>query len=175
MFDKAGAIIYDVDDMDGITQGVIGNGIWAVVAAAARRLFRRQIKITYPRSGEALQGREPQGQGFTYPVRGTLGHRRTGHEIWLLTQDEMTGNVWPQGATPVQYDPHTRAWEGRVHWNAGANLKIIAVVAPPTSQDYFRYFQKLGTMRHWQYEPLPRVPPECVNFDAVQARVLKSL
>ena len=74
----------------------------------------------------------------------------------------------------VQYDPNTKGWEGSINWNSGANLRIIAVVAPPTSQDYFRYFQKLGRMREWKYEPLPRVPTECVNFHAVQARIRKS-
>lgn len=161
--------------MDAITSGVVSNGIWAAISAGARRLLRWQIKINYPRTGEVLQGAEPQGRGFTYPIRGTLRHLPKGREIWLLTQNESTGNVWPQGSTPVQYNPDTKSWEGRIHWGDGINLRIIAVVAPPTSQDYFRYFQKLGTMREWKYEPLLRVPPECRNSDAVQARVSKAV
>ena len=168
-----GAVVYDVDDMDPITTGVVSNGIWAGISAGARRLLRWQIKITYPRTGETLQGAEPQGKGFTYPVRGTLKHLPKGQEIWLLTQEGGTGNVWPQGAVQVEYDSANKTWEGRINWHGAPNLRIIAVVAPHTSQDFFRYFQKLGGMREWKFEPLRRVPPECVNFHAVQARVPK--
>jgi hypothetical protein len=160
--------------MDAITTGVVGNGVWAGISAGARRLLRWQIEIIYPRTGEILQGLEPQGTGASYPVRGILRNLPKGHEIWLLTQDELTGNVWPQGAAPVQHDRNTKSWVGSISWRGGSNLRIIAVVAPPTSQDYFRYFQKLGAMREWKYEPLPRVPTECANFDAVQCRVSKT-
>jgi hypothetical protein len=138
----------------------------------ARRLLRWQIKITYPRTCETLQRAESQGRGFTYPVRGTLKRLPRMNEIGF-SQDEQTESLWPQGAVPVQYDPDTKSWEGKINWTGGANLRIIAVVVPPTSQDTFRYFQKLGGMREWRYEPLRRVPSECVNFDAVQARVPK--
>jgi hypothetical protein len=48
---------------------------------------------------------------------------------------------------------------------------MIAVVAPPSTQDYFRYFQRLGELRCYQFEPLPRVPPECINSCSVQAEI----
>jgi hypothetical protein len=166
-------VVYDVDDMEPIVTGVVSNGIWALISAVTRRLLRWQIKITHPRAGKMLQRAEPQGKGFTDPVRGTLGRLPKGHRIWLLTQDGRTENVWPQGAVEVQYDPVNKTWEGQIHWGDGANLRIIAVVAPPTSQDYFRYFQRLGDMRGWKYEPLRHVPTECVNFHDVQARVPK--
>jgi hypothetical protein len=165
-------IVYDVDDMDPITTGIVSNGIWAGISAVARRLLRWQIKITHPRTGEMLQGGEPQGKVSTYPVRGTLRHLPKGHEIWLLTQNGGTENIWPQGAVQVQYDRVNKTWEGRIKaWPP--NLRIIAVVAPHTSQDFFRYYQKLGRLREWKFEPRRRVPPECVNSDTVQARVPK--
>jgi hypothetical protein len=107
--------VYDVDGMDPITTGIVSNGLWAGISAATRRLLRWQIKITHPRTGEMLQGAEPQGKGFSYPVRGTLTHLPKGHEIWLLTQDGGTGHTFPQGAVQVQYDPVNKTWEGLIN------------------------------------------------------------
>jgi hypothetical protein len=160
--------------MDPITTGIVSNGLWAGISAATRRLLRWQIRITHPRPGEMLQGAEPQGKGFSYPVRGTLRHLPKGHEIWLLTQDGRTGNISPQGSVQVQYDPVNKTWEGRINWYGGPNLKIIAVVAPHTSQDFFRYYWKLGRLRKGDFEPLIRVPAECANSAEVQPHVPKS-
>ena len=160
--------------MDPITTGIVSNGLWAGISTATRRLLRWQIKITHPRTGEMLQGAEPQGKVSTYPVRGTLRHLPKGHEIWLLTKDGGTGHIFPQGAVQVQYDPVNKTWEGRINWRGDPNLRIIAVVAPHTSQDFFCYYQKLGRLRNWTFEPLIRVPAECANSAEVQPRVLKS-
>ena len=159
--------------MDAITTGVVSNGIWAGLSSGVRRLLRWQIKISSPCTWQMLEGPEPLGKGFTYAVHGTLGHLAKGHEIWLLLQDEVTGMVSPQGFAAVRYDRSNKTWTGRVNGSGRTSARIYAVVAPPTSQDYFRYFQKLGGLRDYRYEPLPRVPSECTNFDCVQARFPK--
>lgn len=96
-----------------------------------------------------------------------------GHEIWVLTQTDRTGHLWPPGFSPVQYDPNQGKWEGRINGSGGPEIRIVAVVAPPTSQDFFRYFQKLGELRGYVFEPLVQRPPECANFDSVQAKIPK--
>ena len=58
---------------------------------------------------------------------------------------------------------------GKVYGSRKQQVKIIAVVAPPTAQDFFRYYQKLGRERNYQFEPLNRVPVECTNRASVQA------
>jgi hypothetical protein len=83
------------------------------------------------------------------------------------------------GVTPINVDGCSRVLKTTATHSPLENstymvrvsVSVPLCVAPPTSQDYFRYFQKLGGMRECGYEPLRRVPPECVNFDAVQARV----
>ena len=136
-------------------------------------LFGQRIKITHPRPQEILTDPEPLGSGFAYPVRGTLRRLPKGHQIWLLNQDDSKGFVWPQGFFAVEYNPIDRTWFGKISGSGNPNVRIVAVVAPPTSQDFFKYFQKLGPMRGYQFEPLPRIPPECVNQDSVQARIPK--
>jgi len=98
-----------------------------------------------------------------------LKHLPANHEIWLLTQDERTGFVWPQGFFPVQFDPQRRTWMGKINGSGKKQVKIVAVVAPPTSQDFFRYFQDVGNKRNYVYDPLKRVPAECRNRAYVQA------
>ncbi|WP_353064459.1 hypothetical protein RBB77_01690 [Tunturibacter psychrotolerans] len=160
--------------MDPITQGVAGNAIWNALAAVVRAVRPHKIKIISPRPQEMLGGREPLGGGFSYAIRGTLKKLPKGHEIWVLTRDDSTGYVWPQGFSPVQYDPVEGTWTGRVNGSGKAEVRIIAVVAPPTSQDYFRYFQELGRLRDYNFKPLPCVPAECLNLDSVQAKIPKS-
>lgn len=43
------------------------------------------------------------------------------------------------------------------------------MVAPPTSQEFFRYYQAVGKLREYKFEPLKRVPVECRNRASVQA------
>jgi hypothetical protein len=155
--------------MNGIVEGVAGNAIWNGICAAARRILGRQILITSPRPQETLSGGEPLGGGVCFQVCGTLKHLPSSNEIWLLTQDESTGHVWPQGFFPVQFDPEQGKWMGKVNGSGKKELKIWAVVAPPTSQDFFRYFQCIGPKRNYQFEPLKRVPAECINRAHVQA------
>ena len=103
-----------------------------------------RIKITLPLPGEALIDKQPLGpKSVSHAVRGTLRSLPEECEIWLLTADEKTKRYWPQGFSAVQYNRQTGDWQGRVH--AGHSpLQIVAVVAPPTSQQLFRYFQKRG-------------------------------
>lgn len=52
--------------------------------------------------------------------------------------------------------------------SGGPNVTIIAVVAPPTSQEFFQYYEKVGSKT--AYEPLERIPAECWNIHEVQAK-----
>jgi hypothetical protein len=127
-----------------------------------------KIQITSPKPKEPLSDPQKYGSSsVTCEVRMTLRQKPKDHAIWLLVEDPRKGKVWPQGFFTVQYDPKTNEWFGRVNGSPGRQTKIIAVVAPPTSQDYFKYFQRVGGLRRDIYEPLDRVPSECTNTDAV--------
>jgi hypothetical protein len=163
----------------GIETAVASRGFWAIAGAIYRRLTGQQIKITFPRSGEVLDGKKPLGKGFSYEVRGKLKHLPKGHEIWLLVRDEFSTRVWPQGFERVQFDSSDGSWRGRINpaLSGPTNVTIIAVVAPPTSRDFFQYFQRVGDRTRTMpspdgpsYEPLARVPPECTNVAEVQAK-----
>ncbi len=159
--------------MDPITQGVASNAIWSAITAAWQN-SRNPIRITYPRPQETLAEPEPLGQGtVSYPVRGILKRIPKGHEIWVLTQQDRTGHLWPQGFFPVQHNDTEGTWFGRVNGSGGPLIRIVAVVAPPTSHDYFRFFQDVGRLRNNVFEPLKRLPPEIRNFHSVQATLPK--
>lgn len=155
----------------GIADAVAGEAIVSVFGAMLRRLAGRQIQITSPRHGEILQGREPPGANgrfYSYRVEGRLKHLPSDHEIWLLTEDPQSRRVWPQDVRSIDFNKQTGVWHGKIV--AGTTSpKIHAVVAPPTSQDLFRYYRSVGTKTDWA--PLNRVPVECVNRAQVQARV----
>ena len=153
--------------MSEVVQGLMAHAIWGGFTALLRRVAGRQIKIEDPRPQEVLQDPQPLGDSLSYRVRGTLKHIPRGHRIWLLVENERNGDVWPQGYQPVQHNPQTGQWEGRVR--PGELGLIHAVVAPPTSDDFFSYYQRVGDhLTKWQ--PLARIPPECVNRDSVQAK-----
>ena len=157
--------------ISGIAEGVAGHAIWSSLRAVARKVAGRQIQITHPRPLETLSDPEPLGEGVSFPVRGTLKHLAENHQIWLLTEDELTGHVLPQGFSIVQYDSQQETWIGRISAGGKRQVKIIAVVAPPTAQDLFRYLQQVGIDRNYHFEPLIRVPVECTNRAFVPARV----
>jgi hypothetical protein len=155
--------------MKGIIESIIAATLVGIVTMAYRVWAGRQIKITHPRPGETLTDPEPLGGGQAFPFRGTLGRLPKGKEIWLLTEDESTGLFWPQGFFNVQYDHQRKSWLGKISSGGRKNIRIVAVVAPPTSQDFFRYYQLVGQKRGYQFEPLRRVPAECQNHASVQA------
>jgi hypothetical protein len=115
-----------------------------------------RIQIIAPRPGEVLTEPAPFGKDFSYMVRGRL----------KSVPDGRSGKVWPQNFDPVQFNEGE--WHGRIHAGAVTPLRIFAVVAPPTSQMLFRYYQERGQETN-TYAPLPRVPPECHNRHSVQA------
>jgi hypothetical protein len=153
--------------IEGIVASVTAAIIIAIAAAAYRKWFGQQIKITDPRPHELLTDPVPLGGGYSFPVRGTLKHLPKDHEIWLLVQNEATGQLWPQGHFRVEHKHGT--WMGRINAMGQGNVKIFAVIAPPTSQDLFWYFQMLGPVSG--YKPIERIPPECRKQDSVQAKV----
>jgi len=158
----------------GILEGLLGHAVWSRLSSWARTVSGRKIEITAPRSGEILSDPEPLGSGFSYEVRGHLKSLPDGHQIWLLTADERFEQYRPQGFYPVQYDEKTGEWKGRINGSGTSPLRIFAVVAPPTSQDFFRYFQRCGDETK-RYSPLNRIPPECRNRHSVQARLISQL
>jgi hypothetical protein len=128
------------------------------------------IQITEPRHLEVLSDPKPSpgGNSTSYLVRGKLKHLPRGHQIWLLVENEKTKKLWPQGWASVKYDPEKGEWMGRVI--AKGDVRLIAVVAPPTSQQYFRYYQSLGD-KAMHFEPLDSLPIECSIQTSVQTRI----
>jgi hypothetical protein len=164
-----------------IAAGIAGGAGWLVghyrnrkSSGGSEGAASDPIKITYPRPGEILADGKPQGSGQKFPIRGTLKYLPKDHEVWILTKDDATGLVWPQGFSPVVFNQQEGTWNGWIFAGGRSEVRIIAVVAPPTSQEFFRYFQKVGGLRENKFEPLVRVPAECVNQDSVQGRIPKA-
>ena len=157
--------------LPGVAEGVAGNLIYGGGSNWVRRLFGTQIRIVSPRAGSYLEDNpQPCGDMTTYKVQGTLKRLPKGHEIWLLRQDEFSSKLWPQGFFRAVFDPETKQWHGRVNGTGQPSFRVIAVVAPPTSHDFFTFFQRVGD-KTGHYEPIDRVPPECRNLRYVQVRV----
>jgi hypothetical protein len=118
-----------------------------------------RILITSPINGGVLEDQEPRSQGFSYVVRGTLKQLPDDHVIWLLNASS-DGRQWPQGFFPVRYPyPGPGEWEGRIYLPYSQLETLInVVVAPPTSRQFFGYYQQLGTGK-----PLTHIPIECTN------------
>jgi hypothetical protein len=133
-----------------------------------------QIRITSPLAGGLLGGkeREPCHEGFTYVVRGTLKHLPTNHCIWLLNVYALSDEVWPQ-IFGVKYFPQQGEWEGRIYLpKYQESVIIVAVVAPPTSQELFSFYaQSLSERKdNLPIRPLTRIPAEITNFARIHAR-----
>lgn len=150
----------------GKLEGIIGNAAYDALVAAARSVTGRQIEILQPRPREVLS----EKIGANYVVRGKLKDLPVGDAIWLLVEDQNTGEVWPQSFFPVQYDPLLKGWMGKIGGGYSGFTKIWAVVAPPDAQAAFRDFQEVGQKRGI-YNPLPGVPQSCKNRTYVQARI----
>jgi hypothetical protein len=92
------------------------EAIWDGVKAGVQKFRGRGIRITSPRPGEILSGAEQlNANNIAFPIRGILKHLPAGHEIWVLTQDDSTGKVWPQGFFPVQSDAGSGEWMGKIN------------------------------------------------------------
>jgi hypothetical protein len=87
-----------------------------------------------------------------------------------LRADDEFEQFWPQGFCAVQFDPQSGKWHGRINPAGMPALQIVAVVAPPSSQDLFRYYQKCGDKTK-TFTPLDRIPAECNNAHSVHARL----
>jgi hypothetical protein len=152
------------------------------------------IAIISPVNGGVLEdGRQRRGRGCSYIVRIQLTYLPNGHKIWVLHEDPRTGAVWPQDGPAV---PSLRSgeWECRTFvWDTQTSVTIVAVVAPPTSHEFFKYYHKareqIGRvmaeikskditleLRQEDQEVLPitRLPPECKNIARIQARHIGS-
>jgi hypothetical protein len=153
-----------------IFESLAGRAIWSGVAASIRSARGHAITITSPGPQQTLTDGEIAGiSSKHFPIRGALKVLPKDHEIWILVQDESTGLVWPQGFFPVQFNPQLGTWMGKINGSGRKQVRIYAVVAPPTSQEFFRYFQLVGRLRENKFEPLKRVPVECRNRASVQA------
>jgi|SRR5580658_8634851 hypothetical protein len=146
-----------------VSLGIASNLATRLLDAVWRCLPGKTIKITLPLPlpGQTLRNPERSSNGRpVYLVRGRLKRLPADHRIWLLTQHEVDGRVWPQGSRPVTYRRDTGEWDGWIVGTEGSRAKIVAVVAPPTSHDFFAYYVTQGRSTG-SYGALPRVPPEC--------------
>ena len=156
--------------MNGLIEGVAANTISTAFRWLIFGVMGRRIRITHPREGETLMDPERcVPGGLCFQVRGTLKSLAENHEIWLLLADDA-GRIWPQGFFAVHYDPYLKSWMGKINGAGRTYVKIIAVVAPPTSQDFFHYYQEQG--RSTNFQPLNRLPAECLNAASVRARIV---
>jgi hypothetical protein len=146
-----------------LTEGVASHAVWHFLTAAWRRARGNTIHITSPRPQETLTNPKSLYNGgiLAYEVHGRLKRRPPEHTIWLLTQYEGDYRVWPHGFDPVKYNKDTGEWHGWINGKKRLRAKIIAVVAPPSSHDFFSYYQAHGNKTNWT--GLPRLPPECKN------------
>jgi hypothetical protein len=155
----------------GIATSLIASIIYATVGGGYRRWFGQQIAITDPVPHGFLTAAEMRPGVMKHVVSGTLKYLPKDHEIWLLVEDEFTGKAWPQGHAPVEYNKDKGTWKGFVNVMGWHSVIVVAVVAPPTSQDYFNYFQRMGRDFKTGYQPIGRIPPECKRRATVHAKV----
>jgi hypothetical protein len=152
-----------------LVEGFTVRAVWASLAAVSRKILGQRIRITSPRPTEQLL---PAGTHFgdvIYSVSGKLKRLPKDHQIWLLRVDPLTGKAWPQGFYPVQFNRDAGTWDGRIKRRNLKQMRVAAVVAPPTSQMLFRYYEEHGMKT--DFAPLPAIPPECTNHDEVDAMI----
>lgn len=118
-----------------IFESLAGRAIWSGVAASIQSIRGHAITITSPGPQETLSGAEISGVNKYFPIRGALKVLPKELEIWLLVQDESTGLVWPQGFFPVQFNHQLGTWMGQINGSGRKQVRIYAMVAPPTSQE----------------------------------------
>jgi hypothetical protein len=153
----------------GIATSLIASFLYATVGGRYQRWFGQQVKITEPQENGFLAPAETRRGVQGHPVSGTLKYLPKGHGIWLVVRDDTKGKFWPQGFEPVEYQANTGTWKGYVTVSGWHRVTIIAVVAPPTSQEYFNYFERVAAKT--THEPLLGIPVECKKRDLVHAKV----
>jgi hypothetical protein len=154
--------------LQGIVGSIIAAAIVALLVGGYKRWFGQQIRITQPKENDFLLPAELHLGVQAHPVYGTVRHVPKGHKIWLLAAEESTGKAWPQGFSPVEQSGDG-TWKGYIHVWGWHRVTIVAVIAPPTSQEYFRYFQRVG--KKTDYEPIIGIPPECKKRHTISAKV----
>jgi hypothetical protein len=140
------------------------DALWHQVEDKIKEFIEQDIiKIICPTEGAMLENPQRSGdRGFTYLVQGTLKYLPKDYVIWLLNASTK-GEQWPQGS--AIFDSKSGNWEGRIYLQTWLPETIInAVVAPPTSQQFFEYYQQYGNAK-----PLSRLPDECKNIATVSA------
>ena len=150
-----------------IIESFASKALWDGGKAGISRFLGNRIKITVPGGDGILSQPEEFYGSQAYVVRGTLKRRPREHQIWLLTEDHAGGPVRPHGFFLVIYNDKERSWWGKINPAGRKHFRLIAVVAPPTSHDFFMYYQTVG--KKTGFEPLKRIPPECRNVASVQA------
>jgi hypothetical protein len=152
----------------GVAGSLIASIIWSTVGDGYGRWFGKGIKITNPADNGFLAPMEIRRGVQAHPVSGTLKYVPKGHKIWLVVANEAHGKFWPQGFEPVEYNRATGTWSGYITVFGWHRVAIYAVVAPPTTQEYFDYFQRVGGVT--KHEPLLKIPAECKRRDVVSAK-----
>jgi hypothetical protein len=146
---------------------IAGHSIYDRMNYAIKKR-RNRIEITSPRPDEALKNPVSQRPGPCYRVVGRLGFLPEDHQIWLLVQHSKMNKVWPQGFSSPSYRKETGEWEGFIRSpDSKEEIRIVAVVAPPTSQMMFSYYQMHGNETNWA--PFEAIPEECRNIAVVRA------
>lgn len=149
---------------------MVPKALEGTVLAFLQNITGQKIEITSPRPSEALRYPENFGSNLIVcEVRGKLKKLPNGHRVWLLIQDPIYDKAWPQGFQPVIYDPKSCEWSGKVMGSPGTKTRVVAVVAPPTSCEFFQYYEQVGA-QHNNYAPLQRIPSECYNQASVQTQ-----
>ncbi len=120
-----------------------------------------QISIISPLNDGVLEnGKDTAQAAHRYLARAKVSNLPHGHKVWFVHEKPRTGEIWPQepaiSKTPDEWEAWTFVWD---HHN---EVTIVAVVAPPTSNDYFEYYHTVRKPLGAQGPiPLPRIPPEC--------------
>lgn len=153
----------------GIATSLIASIIYGTAGGGYRRWFGQQIKITNPQENGYLGPVEVRRGTNAHPVSGTLKYLPKDHQIWLVVVNDTTGKCWPQGFERVDYDAKAGTWKGYVTAEGWHNVTIVAVVAPQTTQEYFKYFQRVGSLT--KHEGLLAIPHECKRRDTVHVRL----
>jgi hypothetical protein len=155
----------------GFPLAIAASWYWERLQAAERRR-RNAIRIDSPRPGETLNERDARRiQGLRcFEITGRLGFVPEGHAIWVLVQAVGGEQIWPQGFESVKFDDRSHQWSGHFYApDHDSQVQIVAVVAPPTSREFFTYYQhQVGATRA---APLSRIPYECKNYASVVAQV----